>query len=225
VGADVAAYATAWRDRALDVFADDGVDRNDAAQILLAMRRTSMGDLETRIDLVAPDHIAALEPWKSSNVRRLYDRLVDGGSSNGGGRPVLNGKRVVVAVLEVHDLVRDALARALPRFGAEVVLLGSGTSIDGVVRAASDEDADAIVLGTYNGNALALGERLTVAAKECRWDGRIFMGGVLNQDTGGALPIDARPGLARLGVHCVERVEDLAYLLATSLADRARGAA
>jgi methylmalonyl-CoA mutase cobalamin-binding subunit len=224
VGADVAAYATAWRDRALEVFASDGVDCRDAAQVLLAMRRTSMIDLETRIDLASPDHIAQLEPWKSSNVRRLYDRLVDYSDPRGDSRPVLKGTRVVLAVLEVHDLVRDALARALPRFGAEVVLLGSGTSIDGVVRAASDEDADAIVLGTYNGNALALGERLTAAARDCQWDGRIFMGGVLNQDTGGALPIDARPGLARLGVHCVERVEDLADLLAMPTVNTTTGA-
>jgi methylmalonyl-CoA mutase cobalamin-binding subunit len=211
VGADVAAYATLWRDRALEVFASDGVDCRDAAQVLLAMRRTSMTDLEVRVDLAAPGHITELEPWKSSNVRRLYDRLVE---SDGERRPTLDGVRVVLGVLEVHDLVRDALARALPRFGAEVVLLGSGTPIEGVVRAASDEDADAIVLATYNGNALMLGERLIAAARDVGWDGRIFMGGVLNQDTGGGLPVDARPGLAQLGVHCVERVEDLAGLLA-----------
>ena len=38
--------------------------------------------------------------------------------------------RVVLAVLEVHDLVRDALARVLPTAGAEVILLGSNASID-----------------------------------------------------------------------------------------------
>ena len=212
-GADIAAYARTWRDRALAVFTSDGIDARDVAQVLLAMRRTTMGDLEARIDLAAPDHIARLEPWKSSNVRQLADRLIAG---QHGDRPTLAGVRVVLAVLEVHDLVRDALARALPRFGVEVVLLGSGTSIDGVMRAASEEDADAIVLGTYNGNALALGERLTAAARDARWDGQIFMGGVLNQDAGGGLPIDARPALTDLGVHCVERVEDLFSMLAAA---------
>ena len=209
-GADVAAHALAWRDRALEVFAEDGVDPRDAAQVLLAMRRTTMPDLEARADLEAPDHIARLEPWKSSNLRQLSDRLVAGRPDRA---PTLDGVRVVLAVLEVHDLVRDALASALPRLGVEVVLLGSGTSIDGVAQAASDEDADAIVLGTYNGNALALGERLTLAARSAGWDGQIFMGGILNQDTGEGLPIDARPGLTELGVRCVERVEDLATML------------
>jgi hypothetical protein len=42
----------------------------------------------------------------------------------------------------------------------------------------------------------------------------VFMGGILNQDTGEGLPIDARPGLGTLGVNCVERVEDLIPMLA-----------
>ncbi len=205
-GTAVAGYAMAFRDRALEVFASDGVDVSDAAQVLLAMRRSVMPELELRVDLDAPDEIAALEPWKASQVREVASRL------SGGHR--LDGKRIVLAVLEVHDLVRDALAKALPRHGAEVILLGAATSIDGVMRAATDEDADAIVLGTYNGNAIDLGERLTTAGRQSGWGGQIFMGGILNQDTGEGLPVDARPRLGTLGVHCVERVEDLIDLLA-----------
>ena len=192
----------------MQVFAVDGVDTADAAQVLLAMRRTTMPDLEARVDLAAPDEIATLEPWKASQVRDVASRV---GSPTG---PRLDGLRVVLAVLEVHDLVRDALATALPRFGAEIILLNSATSIDGVIRAALDEDADAVVLGTYNGNAVDLGERLVTARHQTGWNGDILMGGILNQDTGEALPIDARPRLAALGVRCVERVEDLVGLLA-----------
>ena len=208
LGAGVAQYALLFRDRALQVFAVDGVDTADAAQVLLAMRRTTMPDLEARVDLAAPDEIATLEPWKASQVRDVASRV---GSPTG---PRLDGLRVVLAVLEVHDLVRDALATALPRFGAEIILLNSATSIDGVIRAALDEDADAVVLGTYNGNAVDLGERLVTARRQTGWNGDILMGGILNQDTGEALPIDARPRLAALGVRCVERVEDLVGLLA-----------
>jgi methylmalonyl-CoA mutase cobalamin-binding subunit len=209
MGAQVATHAIRWRDRALEVFAEDGVDIRDAARVMLAMRRTSMGDLESAMDLAVPDEIARLEPWKSANLRRLSEQLSGNGPLRG-----LEGKRVVLAVLEVHDLVRDALAKALPRAGAEVVLLNSGTSIEGVAQAANDEDADAIIVGTYNGNALALGERLSDAARRLQWDGRIFMGGILNQDMGEGMPVDARPGLQSLGVQCVERVEDLAGMLA-----------
>ncbi|MEY2444223.1 MAG: hypothetical protein QOE00_803 [Ilumatobacteraceae bacterium] len=207
LGSMTAEYALEFRDRALHELEAEGVDVTDAAQVLLALRRTSMTALEQRVDLAAPPEVARLEPWKASPVRSLADRL-------GAATTRLDGKRVVLAVLEVHDLVRDALARVLPRAGAEVILLGANTSIDGIARAAIEEDADAIVVGVYNGNALALGERIARGTRDSQWSGRIFMGGILNQDTGEALPIDARPALERLGVHCVDDVDDLMALLA-----------
>jgi methylmalonyl-CoA mutase cobalamin-binding subunit len=207
VGSMTAEYAVEFRDRALAILDGDGVDVTDAAQVLLALRRTSMPELERRVDLAAPVEVARLEPWKASNVRHLAERL-------NAVAPRLDGVRVVLVVLEVHDLVRDALARVLPTAGAEVVLLGSNTPIDGIVRAATEEDAAAIVLGVYNGNALALGEHLANGARRSHWNGAIYMGGILNQDTGHGLPIDARPGLDALGVRCVETVEELLRLLA-----------
>ena len=207
LGAMTAEYALEFRDRALEVIESNGVDVTDAAQVLLALRRTSMSELERLVDLAAPPDVARLEPWKASHVRRLVDRL-------GRSTARLDGKRVVLAVLEVHDLVRDALARVLPNAGAEVILLGSNTSIDGIVRAAIEEDADAIVVGVYNGNALALGERIAHGAIDEQWSGQIFMGGILNQDTGEGLPIDARPALELLGVNCVDDVDELMGLLA-----------
>jgi methylmalonyl-CoA mutase cobalamin-binding subunit len=207
LGSLVAEYAIEFRDRALRALDDDGIDTSDAAQVLLALRRTSMTELERRVDLAAPPDVARLEPWKASHVRQLAERL-------NGAAPRLDGVRVVLAVLEVHDLVRDALARVLPTAGAEVILLGANTPIDGIVRAAIEEDANAIVLGVYNGNALTLGNRLADGARHGDWRGRIYMGGILNQDTGGDLPIDARPALQALGVHCVDDVTDLLALLA-----------
>jgi methylmalonyl-CoA mutase cobalamin-binding subunit len=203
VGSDIAMYAHQFRDRALQVFDRNGVDTADAAQMLLALRRITMGELEDAVDLVAPPGVETLVPWKAANLRRLSNSLLESP------RGRLDGVRVVLAVLEVHDLVRDALARALPALGAEVIVLGSGASIESIATAASHEDADAIVLGVYNGNALMLGETLTRSVAAKGWDGRIFIGGILNQDTGAGLPIDARPGLAALGITCVDQVESL----------------
>ena len=207
LGSMVAEYAIEFRDRALAVLEDEGVDVGDAAQVLLALRRTSMSDLERRVDLAAPSEVADLEPWKASHLRDLAERLR-------AVAPRLDGVRVVLAVLEVHDLVRDALARVLPNAGAEVILLGSDASIDGIVGAAIEEDATAIVLGVYNGNALELGQQLAAGARDGRWTGTVYMGGILNQDSGGDLPVDARPALQALGVHCVDDVEELLHLLA-----------
>ena len=115
----------------------------------------------------------------------------------------------------MHQLVRDALAHALPRLGAEVIVLPSTVSAEQVVRVAIDEDADAIVLGIYNGNALQLGERLAGAAEKNGFNGAIFVGGILNQDAGGGLPVDVRPELDRLGIRCIGRLEDLVPSLAS----------
>ena len=127
----------------------------------------------------------------------------------------LDGKRVVLAVLEVHDLVRDALARVAANRRCRGDPARRRTlPIEGIVRAAIEEDADAIVLGVYNGNALALGDRLAHGAHADGWGGTIYMGGILNQDTGDDLPIDARPALGKLGVHCVDTADELLVLLA-----------
>jgi methylmalonyl-CoA mutase cobalamin-binding subunit len=204
-----ARYAVEFRDAALVCFDADGVDTRDAAQVLLAMRRISMAELEAQINLVPSSELSRLTPWKSRHVTQLASNLI-------ADAPRLTGVRVVLAVLEVHDLIRDALARALPAAGAEVILLGSDSSLQAVAQAAADEDAVAIVLGVYNGNALQLGSDLIQCISSVRWEGRIFMGGILNQDTGAALPIDAKPGLAELGITCVDRVEDLFALLTPS---------
>jgi methylmalonyl-CoA mutase cobalamin-binding subunit len=207
VAAETAAYARRFRDAALARFADDGIDVGDAGQLLLALRRTPILELEQRLDLAPPPAVARLEPWAAANGRRFTEQVA--------AQPErLDGVRVVVGVLEVHQLVRDALARALPRLGAEVVLLPATVTAEEIVRTALEEDADAVVLGIYNGYALELGERLANAASADGYEGRIFVGGILNQDTGAGLPIDARPGLNRLGIHCIDRLDELVPVLA-----------
>ena len=53
------------------------------------------------------------------------------------------------------------------------------------------------MLATYNGGALTLGRELSAALD----DGiAVIFGGVLNEDDGGPLPVDARPGLTALGI-------------------------
>ena len=72
--------------------------------------------------------------------------------------------RIVLAVLEVHDVVRDALARRCRERAREVIVLPSRSHPRRSPRAAADEDADAVVVGTYNGGALTLGRELHARA-------------------------------------------------------------
>jgi methylmalonyl-CoA mutase cobalamin-binding subunit len=202
VAAAMVEYARRFRDTALRRFADEGVDVRDAAQLLLALRRTPILELEQRVALTPPPVVARLEPWAAGQGRRFAEGIVSQPQR-------LDGVRVVIGVLEVHQVIRDALARALPRLGAEVVVLPSTVSAEQLVRTAIDEDADAIVLGIYNGNALQLGQRLQRIAAAERFEGGIFVGGILNQDTGDGLPVDVQPELEALGIRCIGRLDEL----------------
>jgi methylmalonyl-CoA mutase cobalamin-binding domain/chain len=207
LAAALAAYATEFRDRALSRLADDGVDVTDPARLLLAMRRLGMTGLEHRVDLAPPTEISRLEPWKAGQMRRIVERLARA-------LPRLDGERVVLAVVDVHDVVRDAFARALPDAGCEVILLPTDVTAAAIVEAAVAEDADAILLGTYNGAALSICRDLRSAVDRAGYDGRVIVGGRLNEDTGGDLPVDVTDDVRRLGFAAALDVEDAVRLLA-----------
>jgi methylmalonyl-CoA mutase cobalamin-binding subunit len=184
-GAQLAADARAFRDRTL---AQLDVDVRDPEKVLLALRR------------IAPARLDAGDgrpTWKAQVVARQAARIA-------AATPRLDGTRVLLAVLEVHDVIRDALAKALTAKGADVIVLHSGVTPAQVAAAAVQEDVDAVVVGSYNGGALSLGRELRAG-----YDGPAIFGGVLNEDLGGALPVDARPGLRELGIVCLDDAADV----------------
>ena len=207
LAAEVAAYARRFRDAALALLAGDGVRVDDPVALLLALRGTGVGDLEERLRLPPPRAVAGLVPWKARQVRTTVDAVSPV-------LPDLRGTRVVLAVLDVHDVVRDALLRLLPRAGAEVVLLPSSATPASVVHAAVAEDAGAVVLGTYNGAALDIGRELRAALDATAYDGLVIMGGRLNQDLGGDAPVEVAPDLRALGIVCVDTLEECCRALA-----------
>ena len=213
IAAMCASYAFEFRHHALRVLIDSGVNVYDPAAVLLALRQIGPAELYRRVDLEAPAEVAALETWKSGLMSTFVDRI-------GRSLPRLEGKRVVLAVLEAHDVVRDALAKALPQSGCEVIILPPDSTAASVARAASDEDADAVVIGVYNGSALTLARRLSESLASEDWSGPVIFGGLLNEDEGGALPVDARHRIEALGMYTVDQIEELGPMLAGRLPRR-----
>jgi methylmalonyl-CoA mutase cobalamin-binding subunit len=213
--AEVADHARAFRDGVLAQLADQGVDVGDAAQLLLALRRCVPAELEERVGVVAPAEVRRLETWKHGIVAGVAERTRRS-------LPRLDGLRLVLASLEVHDVVRDALARVLPEARCEVIVLPSSVSAEEVAQVAADEDAGAVVIATYNGGALTLGRELMSALGRADCAATVVFGGVLNEDDGGPLPVDARPGLAALGIGCVGEIEELGPLLAEAAGTEGR---
>ena len=202
LGRELADFGRRFARRTLALLEEDGVPTDDPAAMLLALRRATPAELERRAKVPASSAVAGLEQWKTATAGRHAETIRQTS-------PSLLGTRVVLVVVDVHDLIRDAIAKALPALGAEVILLASDSQPDMIARAAADEDADAVIVGTYNGSALSLGQDLMSALREAEFEGRVIFGGVLNQDTGAALPTDVRPHLTALGIHCVDRLEDL----------------
>jgi hypothetical protein len=116
--AEAAEYARAFRDGVLAQLADAGVDVTDPAALLLALRRSVPAELEQRVRVPATGELRALETWKHGVVAGVAERTRRT-------LPRLDGLRIVLATLEVHDLVRDALARELPAAGGHVIVLPS----------------------------------------------------------------------------------------------------
>ena len=203
----VAGWARTFRDAALALLDDDGVDTADPVDVLLALRMLGVGGLEDRLRLPVPGVVRDLVPWKARHVRTVSTGLADA-------LPDLRGTRLVLAVLDVHDVVRDALLATLPRAGAEVVLLPSSATPAGVVHAAVAEDADAVVLGTYNGAALEVGRELRAALDATAYEGLVVIGGKLNQDLGGDSPVEVAGELRALGLHPAATLAEACRLLA-----------
>jgi methylmalonyl-CoA mutase cobalamin-binding subunit len=195
-GETLAQDARRFRDHVLARLHDHGTDVRDAEQLLLALRRAEPAELAAGFDA------AARRPtWKAGVVAREAARIA-------AATPRLDGARIVLAVLEVHDVIRDALAMALVGAGADVIVLPSATTPAQLAAAATHEDVDAVVVGTYNGGALSLGRELREG-----YDGLTIFGGILNEDVGGGLPVDARPGLRELGIVIAEDAADVGRLI------------
>lgn len=209
--AELARYGRRFAEATLRVLrTEDGVQVDDPVELLLSLRRCRPAELEARLELEPPP---GLPTWKAGAVRHLADQVERTGGD-------LRRVRAILAVLEVHDVVRDALAMSLPRLGAEVIVLPPTATPAGIARAAIDEDANVVIVGTYNGNSLSLAQQIVSLLRPSEQGCTVVFGGVLNQNTGQELPIDVRDQITDLGVRCVDHLPGLVRILCEVLADQ-----
>jgi methylmalonyl-CoA mutase, C-terminal domain len=94
----------------------------------------------------------------------------------------MNGRaKVVIAKvgLDGHDRAIRMLALELRDRGAEVVMLGTGTSPEQIAATAVDEDADAVGVSILSGAHLALVPRVVEVLREGGDDIPVVCGGVI----------------------------------------------
>jgi len=106
--------------------------------------------------------------------------------------------RIVIAKpgLDGHDRGAKVIVRALREAGMEVIYTGLHQTPEQIVRAAVEEDADAVGLSVLSGAHLTLFRRVVEGLRAEGADDIIVFGG-------GIIPADDVPVLNELGVHGV----------------------
>ncbi|MEW5315143.1 MAG: hypothetical protein WDW38_006592 [Sanguina aurantia] len=122
-----------------------GRSRND--QILVATRLWLKEQLAT-----LQEHCRAIA--KQCRVRARISSTSDAGYGVNRNRAQLSPRRSLFAdasLFDGHDAAINIMRRIIQSQGAEVIHLGHNRSVEDVVRAALQEDADAIALSSYQG--------------------------------------------------------------------------
>lgn len=210
----------AFKANVLAGLADDGIDIEDAAQVLLALKRLGARTIEARFAPTA-DAPAVKAGWVTE-LEEMAQAWREGVPE--ATRSTLSGLRVAIATSDVHEHGKHYLETALAPVG--VVCLDAGVSVDpeAVVSAALREDAQAIMISTYNGVALSYAKGIMAALDEMGLELPVLIGGRINQvpdasNTG--LPVDVSGPLRALGVHVCADLDDALAPLAAA-AERTR---
>ncbi len=118
--------------------------------------------------------------------------------------------KVVLASTDVHEHALFIIRRALDAMGLIPIVAGPERHPADIVKVASSQAADAIVVGTYNGMALEVGKALRRELDKLGLTIPVFMGGKLNQVVEGqALPVDVANEIAALGLIPCRTIQEL----------------
>jgi methylmalonyl-CoA mutase cobalamin-binding subunit len=214
--------ARIFAQRVLEGLAGIGIDVEDPAQIMIALRRIGPKRLEALFGAGAPDPSAwsgrqavALAEW----VEELEHAAEDWAHS---AAPDLSERiqaahlRVCVGSSDVHEHGKNLVERTLLHLGVTVVDGGTSVDPDDLVAAALAGNADVIAVSTYNGIALRYAREVQdqLAMVGCAIP--VCIGGRLNQvpdDSNSGLPVDVSADILALGVAVCETPADLIALL------------
>jgi methylmalonyl-CoA mutase cobalamin-binding subunit len=178
-------------ERVINGLQDEGADVGDVLQLTVALRRLGADEIERRFGFTAQeeDH-RPTELFARAAAAILTDHPGD-----------LSREVVVLGSTDVHVAAKNALAASLDQCGATVVDCGVNCDPEDLVRAACRDGASAIVVTTHNGVALSYGSHLVYLCEQEERRFRLYMGGVLNEDSPDSLsPVDVTEKLNTLGI-------------------------
>jgi len=220
--AALVAGARRFAERVLRGLGEHGVDTNDAAALMIALRRIGPRRLEA---LFGPGE-AHPEAWAGrravvpaewvEDLRREAAGWVAGTPPAIRERLRASGLRVCVGTSDVHEHGKMLIDQVLADLG--LVSIDGGVSADpaDIVGRALAGGADVVAVSTYNGIALRYARAVSDALAAAGASLPVCMGGRLNQvpdDSNSGLPVDVAGEIEAVGVWACPTPERLIALL------------
>lgn len=207
---------------ALAGLADRGIETDDAAALMLAIRRMGPTRLE---QLFGPQRSG--EPGERSSralvpadwwteLERDADRWTESLGTAFRERVATAGLTVCVGTTDVHEHGKTLLERVFETLDIRVVDAGVAVDPEALVAAALSGQADLIAISTYNGVALRYADDVLRALREAGAALPVCMGGRLNQipdDSNTDLPVDVSADLAGRGITVCPSLDAMAAVL------------
>ncbi len=209
------ARGEAFAGRVLDGLTAEGVDVDDPAALMLALRRVGPVALETRFG-AAPAAERVPASWMAE-IRALADAALAATPPAPLARLRERPPTVVVAASDVHFYGKRLVETTLAEAGAVVVDAAVSAEPDAVAEAAAAAGADAVAVSTYNGIALTYVRRVRAELSARGLEVPVFVGGRLNEivdEAGGPLPVEVGREIAQLGARPCATVEAFLEALA-----------
>jgi len=199
-------------ERALSGLETLGVDIHNPLEMLFVLKKIGAERFEREYGAGAPD-AAWPRGRKPVYLTDMFARTYQASQAIIQKLPQAKGKskaRVVIASTDVHEHALFIIRKALDAMGMLPIVAGSEKNPSEIVEIASQESADAIVVGTYNGLALEIGKALRRELDRLGLKVPVFMGGKLNQVVEGkALPVDVSAEIAALGLIPCQTIQEL----------------
>jgi len=192
-----------------------GVDVRDPLQILLVLRRLGAQKIESLWG-VAKEPIVPTDPFKLFAIEKLEEEKRKLEKKSLLRTSCLKNFKILLASTDVHEYALYILNNILVSFGADVINLGpSVENPEEIALKCQDRNPDAVVLTTHNAKALEYAQLLKHYFTKYNIKVPIIMGGKLQQNIGGALPVDVTEDIKNLGIIPCNDIENLINYLSS----------
>lgn len=196
-----------FADTVMKGLAERGVDTEDPAALMLAIRRMGPKRLE---DLFGPGAASARGRTPLIHAewaRELNHKAASWVSTQ---KPLARQEPLTVCIgtTDVHEHGKYLVEQALEGLGIAIADAGVAVDPEALVARAAETGADAIAISTYNGVALRYAQAVKAAMAARGLVLPVLIGGRLNEvpkDSNSGLPVDVTEDIAKLGcVPCAD---------------------